>query len=160
LYFDGNDYVATPAFALSGTVLTVSGWVKSDTSIRQVILSDNYSATLGFIMLWREVNTDWLTWQYANGSATVGPRMLTFFTGYNNTWVHFTVVADYSGDTIKYYRNGMWVQTDVMITPLFPSQNVVKYLGKNMANSNLDDIRIYNRELSASEIKAIYEGTK
>jgi hypothetical protein len=53
-----------------------------------------------------------------------------------------------------------------MTTPLFPSTNRIKYLGDlgaiiyPVTDGNLDDIRIYNRELSASEIKALYEGTK
>ena len=53
-----------------------------------------------------------------------------------------------------------------MTTPLFPSTSRVKYLGDfdvgsyPLRNGYIDDFRIYNRELTASEIKAIYEGTK
>jgi hypothetical protein len=171
LYFDGDDYVATPAFALSGTVLTVTGWVKmaSNETFSQYILGEGtQSETVGFIGIWINKNSiNSLYWVYANGSVVVSPNMTTFFTGYDNVWVHFAIVADYSGALIKWYRNGELIQTSAMTgTPLFPSTNRIKYLGAynasshRITNGNLDDIRIYNRELSASEIKAIYEGTK
>jgi hypothetical protein len=170
LYFDGDDYVATPAFALSGTVLTVTGWVKitaANASIFQTILSDSgYSETIGFLWLFR-TTSDGLRLQYTNSSAATSATATTFFTGYNNTWIHFAVIADYSGASVKFYRNGELIQTIVMTgTPVFPSTSRVKYLGaynsgaSRFQSGNLDDIRIYNRELTASEIKALYEGTK
>jgi hypothetical protein len=75
--------------------------------------------------------------------------------------VHFVIVADYSGATVKFYRNGILVSTRSMTgTLIFPSDNVAKTMGS--ANSNLyeDELRMYNRELSAAEVKALYEGTK
>jgi hypothetical protein len=169
LYFDGDDYVATPAFALSGTVLTVTGWVKMgfDATYYQTILGEGAQlGTVGYIYPRRDANTNRFNWPYANGTQQE-IHMSTFFTGYDNVWVHFTVVADYSGATVKFYRNGELIQTSVMTgTPIFPSTDRIKYLGAysnsshRITNGNLDDIRIYNRELSASEIKALYEGTK
>jgi hypothetical protein len=171
LYFDGDDRVTTSAFALSGTVLTVSGWVKMgpNATIHQAILGDDGgSATVGGISLYRVwTSSDSLLWIYADGSTLTNTSMLTFFTGYDNTWVHFAVVCDYSGKTTKFYRNGELIQTTAMTgTPIFPSTSGAKYLGANnssirkIQNGNLDDVRIYNRELSAAEIKALYEGTK
>jgi hypothetical protein len=137
-------------------------------SDHQVILGDSApSETVGFIQLTKFNNNDSLSWQYADGSEIVYADMTTFFTGYYNTWVHFAVIADYSRATIKWYRNGELIQTSNMTgTPIFPSTNREKYLGANgpgsrrIQNGNLDDIRIYNRELSAAEIRALYEGTK
>ena len=166
LYFDGTDYVTTPSFALTGTVLTVSGWVKTSLqNANQTILSDAaQSATVGYIWLLREYATNRLLWQWANGSTYSSATMLSFFTGYDNIWIHFTIVSDYSGASVKFYRNGELIQTTAMTTPIFPSTNRIKYLGaytsNRITNGNLDDIRIYNRGLSAAEIKALYEGTK
>jgi prepilin-type N-terminal cleavage/methylation domain-containing protein len=170
LYFDGDDYVATPSFALSGTVLTVTGWVKMinyDATYQSVAGSGSRNTTQGFINI-RKIGLTKLWWEYANGSSIGIAEMPTFFTDYNNTWVNFTIVADYSGlYPIKFYRNGELILVGSMIgTPVFPSINEIKYLGMSGAgidkiiNGHLDDFRIYNRELSASEIKAIYEGTK
>jgi prepilin-type N-terminal cleavage/methylation domain-containing protein len=169
LYFDGDDYVTTSSFALSGTVLTVSGWVKMGlNSSQQTILAEASSTgSVGFVWIDRVASNNKLEWSYANGSVIAYNYMDTFFTGYDNTWVHFVIVADYSGATVKWYRNGELIETDSMTTPIFPSINRVKYLGayttgtaRKIIDGNLDDIRIYNRELSASEIKALYEGTK
>jgi hypothetical protein len=170
LYFDGTDYITTPSFALTGTVLTVSGWVKMGVGANyQSILTDGIeSATIGFIFLQREVGTNVLKWEYANGTNRVDAVMNTFFAGYDNTWIHLTVVADYSEATVKFYRNGELIQTSAMTgVPVFPSTNRVKYLGAynsganfRLTIGNLDDIRIYNRELSAAEIKELYESTK
>jgi hypothetical protein len=171
LYFDGDDYVTTPAFALSGTVLTVTGWIKSDNDsneMYQSLLSDNVqSSTVGYIAFFRRAaGVHYLYWKYADGTNMKDAIMYTFFTGYNNTWVHFTIVSDYSGATLKWYRNGVLIQTTAMTgTPIFPSTNRIRYIGGSSAgsgitNGNLDDIRIYNRGLSDAEIKSLYEGTK
>jgi hypothetical protein len=168
LYFDGSgDYITTSSFALSGTVLTVSGWVKigiSDSDIHQRIIGEvgvENRATVGFILLYRPQSSNALDWQYAEGSDYYELGYNTFFTGYNNIWVHFAFVSDYSGKTTKIYRNGELIQTsDMHGTPVFPSTNRAKYLGGAAMVGNLDDFRIYNRELSTSEIKVLYEGTK
>jgi hypothetical protein len=169
LYFDGTDYITTPSFALTGTVLTVTGWVKMgiNASIFQTILGDNgYSQTVGFLWIFRDTSHG-LSWQYSNSTTYTSVNASTFFTGYNNAWVHFTVVSDYSGASTKFYRNGELVQTSAMTgTPVFPLTDRIKYIGAYNATASriqlgyLDDIRIYNRALSALEIKAIYEGTK
>lgn len=169
LYFDGTDYVTTPAFALSGTVLTVTGWVKIafNATYYQTILGDGpASSTAGYIWIMRQLNTNRLYFGYAQGINTY-LSMTTFFTGYNNTWVYFSIVADYSGASVKFYRNGELIQTSSMTgTPLFPSTNRAKYLGSfdssgyRITNGNLDDIRIYNRGLSDAEIGTLYNGTR
>ena len=171
LYFDGDDYVTTPSFALSGTVLTVTGWVKlsyNSPQFQTIIGAGTQSATVGYITLYRRNDSNYLEWKYADGvGSTVRSVMSTFFSGYNDVWVHVGIVCDYSAKTTKFYRNGMWLQTSDMInTPIFPDQNNLMYIGSytstawEIVGGNLDDVRIYNRELSASEIKALYEGTK
>jgi hypothetical protein len=137
-------------------------------SEHQILFGDGgWSETVGFIFFFRLSNSSSLGWYYANGSVVEGYNVPTFFTGYNNTWVHFAIVSDYSGKTIKWYKNGILIQTDIMSgTPVFPSVNNIKGLGGfnggvfPIMDGNLDDMRIYNRGLSASEIKALYEGTK
>jgi hypothetical protein len=167
LYFDGTgDYITTSAFSVdpAGTVLTVSGWVKmgvSDSPLHQPIISETKSATVGFILVYRPQSSNALGWQYAEGSDYYELSYNTFFTGYDNTWVHFTIVCDYVAKITKFYRNGELIQTsDMHGIPVFPTINRERAFGGAAMGGNLDDIRIYNRELSASEIKAIYEGTK
>jgi prepilin-type N-terminal cleavage/methylation domain-containing protein len=172
LYFDGvGDYASISAFSISTTsaALTIAGWINNTTNaVNKTILAEGDAArvgTAGYIWFFRSINSNQINWQYANGSAISSVNASSFFTGYDNTWVHFAVVADYSSGAVKWYRNSNLIGTSTMITPLFPSTSRVKYIGVLEPGSSnltgyLDDIRIYNRELTAAEIKAIYEGTK
>jgi hypothetical protein len=156
---------------MRGATLTVSGWVKiaNNATIRQTIIGEaSVSATVGYIFLYRNPGQDDLLWRYADSSsATAYVRVTTFFTGYDDTWVHFAIVSDYSGKMVKFYRNGALIQTSAMDgIPKSPSTNRAKYLGDYstgaypIVGGSLDDIRIYNKGLSGDEIKAIYEETK
>ena len=69
---------------------------------------------------------------------------------------------------MKAYRNG--VQFDVTKsltgTPVFPSTNRTKYIGSyntdsfKLTDGSLDEVRIYNRGLSAEEIAGQYGAMK
>ena len=168
LYFPGTAYVTTPSFALSGTVLTVIGSVKmrfNATAVQTILGEGAASGTVGCIVLSRFFNENSLKWLYANGSPNIYASMDSFFTGYDNAWLSYAVVCDYTVKTIKFYRNGAWLQTSNMTgTPVFPSTSRVKYLGaysttgNKIANGNLGPQRIYTRGLSDAEILADYNG--
>ncbi len=171
LYFDGDDYITTPSFAFSGTVLTVSGWIKSKQigTVAQTILGEGVIAPNNYIWIYRGVADDRLRIRYYDGTTDQAAIMETFFTNYNDIWTYFVIVCDYSGKITRFYRDGTLIQTSTMVgNPVFPSTNRVKYIGnynnnaitRNLTEGSLDDLRIYNRELNASEIKAIYDATK
>jgi len=77
-------------------------------------------------------------------------------------------VCDYAGKTIKVYRNGtqFGLTKALMGTPQFPSSNRSQGIGatsshdQGLKNGSLDEVRIYNRGLSAEEISAQYTSTK
>jgi hypothetical protein len=78
------------------------------------------------------------------------------------------MVCDYSNRIIKAYRNGVQFDVNKTLTgtPVFPSTNRVKYVGAyntasyRFTDGSLDEVRIYNRGLSAEEVAAIYNQTK
>ena len=78
------------------------------------------------------------------------------------------MIFDYSNKTLKAYRNGAQVGATQNLTgtPLFPSANRTKYIGayspgtNELTDGSLDEVRIYNRGLSAEEISAQYTSTK
>jgi len=80
-----------------------------------------------------------------------------------NTWYLISVV--YNGSTISIYRNGI---IDITPQPMTGIVNALYklYIGKitdgNLYNwdGSIDEVRIYNRALSASEIKQYYDSTK
>jgi hypothetical protein len=155
LYFDGTgDYVATPSFGLSGTVLVFATWVrcKAQASISQVFLSDAAeSGTVGFLRSDRKLNTNDTTWEYANGTArTIATASNFFASPYNDTWLPLCVVCDYYGKYTYFYRNGIPFGSPVAMTgtPVFPTTNRVKYIGSyNPSYHPLTDGYLQNLQL-------------
>ena len=81
-----------------------------------------------------------------------------------NTWEHWVVVINRAGSNISYYKNNV---LDVLRAPPFPAGSINQtdsiYIGREIGGSNsrkvnglIDDVRIYNRALSASEIAELY----
>ena len=78
-----------------------------------------------------------------------------------NTWSHFLITNDSKG--ISVYFNGKFIGKDSSIK--FPQNNTAPLTigqaeGEGFVNGSIDDIRIYNRALSAEEVKQLYEYEK
>jgi hypothetical protein len=136
LYFDGvGDYVKTPSFGLTGTVMVFAADVRCAllAADYQNILGDGtQSVSIGFLGLVRWINSTDLAFGYANGSATIFHRATNYFLSpYNDTWLNMIVVCDYAGKNIYYYRNGILFLGPVAMsgTPSFPTTNRAKYVG-------------------------------
>jgi hypothetical protein len=73
-----------------------------------------------------------------------------------NTWTH--LAATYDGTTLRLYINGTQVGTRAAAGPLLTSSGVLRLGGNGIwgeyFKGRLDEIRIYNRALSPSEIQA------
>ncbi len=81
-----------------------------------------------------------------------------------NTWQHWVVVFDRTNSKLNFYLNG---QLDVQNSVAFPSGTIDQadniYIGREIGGGNnrrlnaiLDDVRVYNRALSATEAKQMY----
>jgi hypothetical protein len=115
------------------------------------------------------LNANNLYYKYANGSGTSQFTAINFFTGLDSQWIHIVVVCDYNNKKAYGYRNGVQfgVTQDLVGTPVFPSINNSKYFGDYSSGHNypltdgsLDEVRVYNRGLSAEEVSAHYTITK
>lgn len=101
--------------------------------------------------------------------------ILVSLNGLSSYYTPFSVSGDqwsflyftYDGSTLKAYKNGTLVQTyssvgasalDDAGYPLILSEVALGGTGRNI-NGLLDDARIYNRALSATEINALYRST-
>jgi len=174
MYYDASstDYISTPSFAIPNTgILTVEAWMNSklSTTNRQTILGDyGFSTTLGFFHMSRYNNSNTLWYEYANGTAGMTVQFANFFQNFDNQYIHIVIVCDYANKTLKAYRNGVQfgATSNLVGTPAFPSRNNIKYIGAynisyhTIVDGSLDDVRIYNRGLSANEISEIYNKTK
>ena len=77
-----------------------------------------------------------------------------------NTWYHFSIVYDFSGKNLIMYLNGEKNnQTSATLSLLTPNVRMGEYIGGGnyYFPGKIDETRIYNRALSPSEIKKLYE---
>ena len=72
-----------------------------------------------------------------------------------NTWTH--MAATFDGATVRLYVNGAQVASQAQTTSLVPTSGTLQIGGDNYPNEffvgRIDEVRIYNRALSASEIQ-------
>jgi len=126
------------------------------------------SDTVGFLRIFRYVNNNTFDYRYANGITAPAVQFNNFFQDLDNQWIHIVTVCDYMNKTFKAYRNGVQFSTTQTLsgTPVFPSTNRIKYVGAygstqyKLTDGSLDEVRIYNRGLSAEEISAQYTNTR
>lgn len=168
----GGTRVVTSAFAYSGAQITISAWVYSSTNTnpsqdaQTIYFSGTYADGSAHFWLYRTVNSDELRMRVSDATTKQVLYSGTFFTGYTANWVHIVAVLDTANKFCDFYRNGVFVNRATTVnTILFDSTNAAKYLGgpnnsSNLFVGSLDDVRIYNRALSAAEISAIYNATK
>lgn len=169
LKFDGiNDYVKTTnAFIFNNTgVLSLEFWAKGQINNNQnqtLIADGGSSATLGYLYLYRAAVSNNLVFQYSNGTIATNSSFVGYFTGFDNTWMHIVMVADYNQRNLKVYRNGaLFIDRNIGETMLFPSQNLAKYVGSYSAASSfwkgqIDEVRVYERPLSGAEVQEHYQ---
>ncbi|MFA6454340.1 MAG: LamG domain-containing protein [Patescibacteria group bacterium] len=152
LKFDGNDdYVSVPhATSLNpSSAITISFWMLShdNVSVSQLNGPITKNASTDYRIRLTANNT--LTWLQAGG---------TIFTSTNNIftinqWAHIALVSDSSGGI--FYKNGVaWGSTGTAYISPSSSENLLFY--PRSVSTNMDDVRIYNRALSPTEILEQY----
>jgi hypothetical protein len=76
-----------------------------------------------------------------------------------NTWTHY--VAVYEGSMMTLYQNGLPVGYGSFSQANTNATNLPFYIGKDIGtyffNGSLDDIAVYSRALSSSEVQSIYQ---
>lgn len=173
--FDGdNDFVLTGLpVSTVGNVFTLSVWVKAD-SFR----SDGSGIGNRILTGWRSAASSRWT---MGGTVTTGN---VFAIGITNTsgsfirstgstlstgqWYHLAMT--YDGSRMIGYLNGVqdispttvsiWTTTNSNVRIGIYDEGQSTQAARRAWDGIIDEIRIYNRALSADEIKAIYEATK
>ena len=165
LSFDGvNDYVNAGTGAslnITGSQLTLEAWVKIGSwagSGGYATIIENYKAATGGYLIERESNNNWLLFSLytANGWAPCYSSSAVLL---ENTWYHIAGV--FNGTSMILYINGVSKATcNFAATTIGSSPNPVIIGGRVVAGNNfnglIDEPRIYNRALSAEEIRYHY----
>jgi hypothetical protein len=156
LEFDGgDDGIETPAFNTPTGAISVSAWIKPSAisgDNRQWLVKDSGGGFRSYI---HSGDHD-ISWRIA-GNEMWSNTILEV-----DNWYFVTFTFDPSTDSQKIYINGS-LDKDVSNTNDISNDNNNLYLGYDgFANYDwyagaLDEVRIYNRALSESEIKRLYK---
>jgi len=138
--------------------ITVSAWIKLDDLVSgyQTIVGKWTSASGERCYIF-QVNDDKLeVWYSVDGD--VSPHIAST-TSLTTMWTHVAFVLG-TDDTIRMYINGVQDATTASLTSFnqhIQNTYVGKYAGGEFFNGRVDEIRIYNRGLNASEANYLYK---
>ena len=169
LQFNGNNYVSVPSspgLEINGNAISFGAWYYHTSTTDGYILGKTVS-DYTYMMSVEKGAQQFQVQLVTGGKRTIlgipaksKPGELT---KYNNTWVHLFIV--YNGSTIKVYVNGV-EQLSQAATGAVNSTTDAFAIGARGGdgswtrfNSKIDEVRVYNRALTAQEVSAIYEGT-
>ncbi len=155
LDFDGmDDYVEFEKFDTPATEITISAWLYPTQILgdnRQWLVKDNGGGFRSYI---RE-NDQRISWKITNNEIFSNTIFST------NKWYFVTFVFDSNLDKQEIYINGL-LDKSVKNTNDVVNDNNKLYLGYDGFQNYdwyrglIDEVRIYNRSFSASEINAMY----
>ena len=164
LDFDGtDDYIKTNTaiFNPSTTNFTASLWVRPtaldlDAGADRAILTQNNGTGTGRGWLYIDAGNQKLASFIGGGGKDSGHTLQI------NNWIHITLVYDVSTDSITWYINGVQGPTNTSVGMETATGEL--YIGSGKAGQQnfkgkIDDVRIYNRALSAAEIASLYGNT-
>ncbi|MDP2704968.1 MAG: LamG domain-containing protein [bacterium] len=158
LDFDGDDFVQVTGLLGSPVNITITGWAKLDSADAAgaelislgdhiAIRLDDTSGTVGF---------------FYNGTLWLETITSTDYAG--TGWHHFAYVFNDSGNSQKFYVDGVEEGSGTEASSIsYSGLGSNTFIGKHADGStdfdfdgSIDEVRVYNRALSASEVQALY----
>ena len=161
--FDGvEDYITIPysdSLNITGNNFSISMWVKwqnnsNDNSNGLIMHQFSYAGQLGFFC--RSSSPSASVGCYS-GSEYDGSASGFFIEG---TWVNFVVT--YNG-TLNYFRNGIFNSSYVHDNHAGGNKETkigTETSANNEFNGSIDEVRIYNRSLTSTEITELYDRSR
>lgn len=172
-YFDGDsDYISVPDhadFSSVGTPLSVSAWVNADdTALFPIVDKYVHTSEQEWIFGLDSSRLVYVSLYQNSTGGYIGRYYGTALTAYQGTWIHlaFTYDGGSAAGGVKIYLNGAQVDdngyTSGAFTALEDTAALVQ-VGRhdiNYGEGKIDDVLIYTEELSAAQVKSIYETTR
>lgn len=160
--FNGaSDYVTVPSSGIKQNAITVSAWVKpQDPGVASQTIGIANKAS-AFLLRTREATSNAFEF-FVYLSGVPEPRVQTAIPAFN-TWYYVAVTYDSSGgaNNLKMYVNGILKSTQTRVGTIDTNANQLVFAKEsNYLPGSIDDLRIYSRSLSASEIQAMYTASK
>ncbi len=157
IVLDGiNDAITIPHSAsLMPSSLSISGWVNFSSSQSWMLVNKANGGISGSYYIYGGAGSG-----YWSIFGPTGARYDCYFGSWVvGSWYHFVGVFDASSGKSRCYTNGQLKGT--VNGAALGSNTAVVYIGRYTSGyqtpGTIDDIRIYNRALSDSEVKAMYE---
>ncbi len=170
--FDGsNDYITVPLPnpLTTGSSISISLWAKwltvgsGSTRIQTLVDNSHYASatSYGFVLQDRPDLGGILEWAASPGNGVTRVRTTNSFG--DNNWHH--IVATNNGTTSKLYIDGSSNAVSQLASGIGNTQSLLVFGRRNddatrYLNGNISNIKIYNRELSESEIVQDYHALR
>ena len=161
LKFDGvNDYVdAGSGASLNITdAITVSAWIKPFSTHDGGVIEKTIGGTVNKQYLMFVSGSELLNFRVMKAAGIYDARSASYPP--LNTWTH--IVGRYDGSEVSVWVNGIKQITTVAAAAPIDSGSgatLIGMLGSSIYpfNGLIDEVRVYNRALSSSEIKQLYQ---
>lgn len=151
--FDGSSTVVTLPPSFTGLVVnqvTLSVWVKGLSPVNWIsILGGGYAGNSGLGLM--SNGRAFFILENQSNEGSVQPLTPTSTA---TQWVN--LVGTYDGSNMRLYLNGAQIGTAAMSGSIIFSGFNIGYGGYGRYNGLIDDVRIYNRALTAAQIAAMY----
>lgn len=166
--FDGTSYVAVPGFPDLTSSVSISAWVRTtDPSKRgQRVFADDESNSSGYALSIGDGGAGAVRF-YSRGKDDIS---LDTSTGaiQADTWHHVTGVYDADAETRRIYVDGTEENTNTTDTGLWGTDPGAASIGGETDSGEsqyrflgrLDDVRVYDRALSSTEVTQLYDSTR
>lgn len=145
--------------------LTISAWIykKSLGTENAIFMKYDTNPNLNDYGISIDPNND-LRFYCGRNTTTNGAQKADLsFNMVNNTWYFITVSLNISNDNISFYKNGVLESSSASIncnlslnSTELPSIGVISGYNTWSWNGSIDEVRIYNRSLSSTEVLALY----
>ncbi len=167
LNFDGvDDYVTTTNTTsldnLFSSAVTFCAWAKfpNFTSYNRLITIENNAGT--DYDVWIQTQQSSAIVQFGAGGTGKFKTSTTALSA--NTWYHLCGVTDYTAGGTKIFINGVEDAGSLGGTPTYTADKGYLDIGRLRATSSslygtgqIDEVRVYNRALSTTEIQSLYD---
>jgi hypothetical protein len=157
LHFDGVDDYLDTGYADDINQWTVSVWVKGDSNPKSDRDAGPVMKQENFLMSWDHRSNPFRQAAGLSVGGTWYPS--SFGTLVGGTWYH--IVATYDEETLRTYRDGQLITSNAQPSGSPDSAVESMKIARHAVNDYLfagyvDDVRIYNYALSASEVSDLY----
>ncbi|MBK7319521.1 LamG-like jellyroll fold domain-containing protein [Candidatus Villigracilis affinis] len=137
--------------------ITLSAWIKPEKVATQNIIKKTTGTTTanGYEL---SLSAAGKVFMRLNGNVNYRIDSLASYPSDGNTWMH--VAATYDGTTLRMYINGVLDNTKAATLTIAPNATNLGVGAEptfiNLYQGLLDDVRVYNRELSLAEIQVLF----